>query len=529
MQSETKKQSFIGIWSGSVAVVCLALMLGLVSTGYGEILIGNFESADSNDGWVPGWEGSPVLTKNSTTGVTLDGNSLAVQWNVKYWVLQWNAPSDILAELPTSLAGYTLKFDLTALPTDFADGSWAKVADKIALNSDSASGWQEWENVATAKDRHTGASTGLDWGIWSGVVSRTYSFVIPEYDLTDATYFQINITAQLSINGVETGTGKFYLDNVRLIPQTVVDIKKCTVTAGKTQYADDNDFNNMKDTFTASGNILLPTNIDDINTVAVAITSVTDGYLVYSEDLNDFNATDVNNSHKYTHKAKLIKGKAGKITSLTLDFHKIPGTFAITAKNIDLTGLASPLELKFTMGSHDLHGQADETIINGKKTTIPTRLMRMYKDTLLIPPGKTKVKNSTKASSDSLSVKGEIAVEDINATDPNLYALPVVISWSSADDTNSQTFTIPEHSFKIPKKGGHLYTLNKKITPDVAPVPDSNTKVSGTIDLDKCTFALSITKADINAVSGQTKFGISFDTPHGEFDEVNDVNLVWKK
>ena len=150
--------------------------------------------------------------------------------------------------------------------------------------------------------------------------------------------------------------------------------------------------------------------------------------------------------------------------------------------------------------------------MNGTKTTIPTRLMRMYRDTLIVPPGKTKVKSSAKASSDSLSVTGEIAVEDINATDPNLYGEPVVISWSSADDTNAQTFTIPMHSFKIPKTG-HSYKLNSKVTPTVAPVAEPNAKVSGTIDLDKCTFTLSITKADLNAVSGQTKFGISFEYP----------------
>jgi hypothetical protein len=299
-------------------------------------------------------------------------------------------------------------------------------------------------------------------------------------------------------------------------------IKTCTVTAGKTQYEVDGDSNDMmKDTFTASGTILLPTNVNNINTVGVKITSVTDDYLVYSEYLNDFSATTVNKKHKYTHSAKLTKGQAGKITSLTLDFGK--GTFAVAGKNLDLTGLASPLELRFIMDSN-LYGQVDETIINGKNTTIPTRLMRSYKDTLIVPPGKTKVKSSVEASSDSLSVTGEIAVEDINTTGPNLYALPVVISWSSADDTNSQTFTIPPHSFKIPKTG-HLYKLNKNVTPDVAPVPNSNTKVSGTIDLDKCIFALSITKADLSAVSGQTKFGIRF----GDFNEVNDINLAWEK
>jgi hypothetical protein len=288
----------------------------------------------------------------------------------------------------------------------------------------------------------------------------------------------------------------------------------------------DGDFNDMKDSFTASGTIIPPADLNDIDTVVVEITSITDSYVVHTETLTDFNSAVVNSKHKYTHSAKLIKGREGAIASLTLDFAK--GKFAITAKNIDLTGLTCPLELKITLGSNELKGRATEAVVNGTKT-IPTRLMRAYKDTLIVTPGKTKVKSSAKASSDSLSVSGEIAVEDINTTDPNLYALPVVITWIDSNDINNvQTFTIPANSFKIPKTG-HSYKLNSNITPTVAPVAEPNAKISGTIDLDKCTFALSITKADINAVSGLTQFGISFDTPHGEFDEAADVNLAWKK
>jgi hypothetical protein len=201
-----------------------------------------------------------------------------------------------------------------------------------------------------------------------------------------------------------------------------------------------------------------------------------------------------------------------------MDFSK--GKFAITAKNINLTGLASPIAIKLTIGSNELNGHANELIINGPTKTIPTRLMRMYKDTLIVT--KTKVTNSTKASSDSLSVTGEIAVKDINATQPNLNNEQVVITWGDNNDVNNvQTFTIPTNSFKIPK-AGHLYTLNKNIEPNVAPVAEPNAIVSGTIDLDKCTFTLSITKADINTVpSGLAKFGIAF----GDFNEVSVVNL----
>jgi|GEM_PF-1624246 len=197
------------------------------------LLCGNWESPDSNDGWGPvSWDTSnAILTPASTTGVTLGSGSLGVQWTGKYWTIMWNAPS--LDELPTSLAGYTLMFDLTALPTDFADGNtWVRVADKIALNSDvnqsgpGSGGWKEW-TTATAVNRKgkkkTDVLAGLDWQASDGA-SRTYSLVISDYDLTNATWFQIIISAQLALNGNETGTGKFYLDNARLIPPDLTGV-----------------------------------------------------------------------------------------------------------------------------------------------------------------------------------------------------------------------------------------------------------------------------------------------------------------
>ena len=54
MPSNAKKTAHtegIRAWSTAI-IVCLALMLGLVSTSYGWV-IGNFENPDSNDGWFP--------------------------------------------------------------------------------------------------------------------------------------------------------------------------------------------------------------------------------------------------------------------------------------------------------------------------------------------------------------------------------------------------------------------------------------------------------------------------------------------
>lgn len=58
--------------------------------------------------------------------------------------------------------------------------------------------------------------------------------------------------------------------------------------------------------------------------------------------------------------------------------------FDITGTNVDLTGLSCPVHLEMAMGYYTLTGDVNEVIVNGKTTLIPTRLMRMYDDTLVV-------------------------------------------------------------------------------------------------------------------------------------------------
>jgi hypothetical protein len=495
MQSRTKKQSFMGTWSGSIAVACLALMLGFASTGYGDVILGNFESADSNDGWGGGSnDPNAILVPDSNIGVTLGHGSLKLKSvSGGYWGLAWQGS-------PLDLTDANFQFDLTMVASEWGGGTWTQVGTKIAINSNGHSGWKEFgpdvpDNNVTVIDRDTGIPTDFWWGAWVGDANKTYTANVSNYDATGATWMQVAISVQ---DGNVLDTGHFYFDNMRLITPAM-KVSKCKVTAGKTQASSDTDYSNMTDAFTASGTVVLPTDVNDIDSVVVTVTSTTDGEVIYTETLSDFNPTVVNSKHKYTHTGKIVKGQKGKITSLTLDFRK--GTFAIAAKNIDLTGLACPFEVKFTMGSYELKGNAYEAVVNGTKT-IPTRLMRMYKDTLIVT--KATVKNSTSALSDSLSVSGEIAVEDIAGS--NLASQDVNVIWGA------QTFTIPSSSFAA--KTGHSYKCSK------VPV-DSNGLVTATIDLDKCTFAVSIAKANINAVSGDVVFGLRF----ADFNETDNVNL----
>jgi protocatechuate 3,4-dioxygenase beta subunit len=273
-------------------------------------------------------------------------------------------------------------------------------------------------------------------------------------------------------------------------PQTVdLTITKCKVKAGKVQ---------GQDSFNASGTFAETlsdfTGITSIDVNIIALTG-DDGDLeeIYTESIAFSASQVVKGKFKY-------KGLTGHITSLKIDFNK--KTFAIKSKNIDLTGLEADVQLNVVLGDYTLSGDADETIVNGKKL-IPIRLMRTHADTLRIT--KAKAKDSSVQSKDSLTVKGEIAVEAVDTTD--LTSEEMIISWG-----DTQTFTIPAGSFVVKK--GHSYKCSKVSIDDGA---IANCK----FDLDKCAFNISIKNAELDDTSGAVDFGISF----ADFNETSELTL----
>ena len=269
-------------------------------------------------------------------------------------------------------------------------------------------------------------------------------------------------------------------------------VAKCKVTAGKTQ---------GQDAFDASGTLASsPLGLSSVTQIDVNIVSLTDELIVYQESV-DFDYSQVVNG-KYKYSYKIPKGGEGAITSLAFDFNK--KTFALKAKNIDLTGLACPLRLDITLNKYFLSGEVNEAIVNGKKS-IPTRLMRTYKDMLIV--SKAKAKNSTKPVSDSLSVKGEIAVAG-DIADSNLAVQDVNIVWGG------QTFTIPAGSL-VAAKSGNSYKCSKTT------ISGEFGLATAKFDLDKCTFTISMKGADLDVASGDVTFGIDFT----DFNETADITL----
>ncbi|MGA2071727.1 MAG: glycoside hydrolase family 5 protein [Sedimentisphaerales bacterium] len=281
-------------------------------------------------------------------------------------------------------------------------------------------------------------------------------------------------------------------------------ITKCKVTAGKTQGQDSDDISNIKDAFDASGTFASsPVILSSVTQIDVNIVSA-DGNIIYSESVDYNTSLIANGKYGFTH--KLTKGQAGYINSLKIDFNK--KTFAVKAQNINLTGLACSLRLDLAFGNYIMSGEANEAVVNGKKTLIPTRLMRLYKDTLVVNKAKAK-HNSGKVFSDTLSVTGDIAVID---TDVNLCNYDVNFVWGN------QLFNVAPGKFKA-SKTGHLY----KCTKDANDANGDPGVVTAQVDIDKATFTLSVNKANgLDASSASIPFGISF----ADFNEIADVCRV---
>jgi hypothetical protein len=176
------------------------------------------------------------------------------------------------------------------------------------------------------------------------------------------------------------------------------------------------------------------------------------------------------------------------------------GKFTFMVKNVDLTGLDCPLTIEIKVGNYVGVGEADEDIVNGPKKPIPIQLMRGVKDTLRVD--KCKVTAGKKPSTDSLSVKGAIAVED---TTVSLVNEVVTIT------LGTQTFTIPIGSFQ---SKNNTFTCRNVVIVE-GPI------VSAKFDFIKCSFTIAIKKADIQSKSGRVNFGIAF----GSFNESVEVQL----
>ena len=209
----------------------------------------------------------------------------------------------------------------------------------------------------------------------------------------------------------------------------------------------------------------------------------------------------------FTYKSKVKKNDGAKVTNFSFTLKKHMGdlkqqTFSLTIKNLDLTGLGSPLFTRITIGSYVGIVEASEDSINGKGR-LPQIFMRSFADTLRVKGAKIKNGKST----DTLSVSGAITAVDNSVL---LSEEDVIITWSG------QSFVIPAGTFKEPKKG-QKYSVKHFFD-------QHGNKVTAKIDLLKCTFKITVKKGHFNSQQVKNYFGIRF----GNYDNSVDLDMKVK-
>jgi hypothetical protein len=270
-----------------------------------------------------------------------------------------------------------------------------------------------------------------------------------------------------------------------------LDVAKCTVTAGSKESSDKISFSG---TMCAKAD-----DFNDANAVNVVIDS---NDIVNPCDINF--PIDANTFKKGKYNYSKTANSITKSFAYDLKTHK----FAFSAGKLDLSGLGCPVTIGIDIGDYYTMGEIDEVIVNGPKVPIPILLMMGVKNALRVD--KCQVKQGKKPNSDQLSVKGEIAVEDIN--DSNLAGEDVVITWGG------RTFTIQEGGFKAAKTGKSYKCSKVNAT--------EGGVVSAQINFDMCSFMITITDTNASPVDFESgvEFGISF-AP--SFDEIAELNLPY--
>jgi hypothetical protein len=321
------------------------------------------------------------------------------------------------------------------------------------------------------------STDGNDYGLWlddtnntsavfTGAIGHTYAFYSIALD---------------NVGNTETVPTQADANTMVALPSQI-SVKKCLVKAGKT---DNSDMILILGQMSAAA--------DDFND-ATYIQVTIDSNDMVNPLIQTFPIND-----KTFKKGKYNYARTENTSKRLFKFDTKTGKFSFMAKNIDLTGLGCPLTIEIKVGNYVGVGEADEYIVNGPRRKIPIQLMMGVKDILRVD--KCNVTSGKNPSTDSLSVKGAIALKNIC----NLTVEVVTITWGT------QTFTIPAGSFQ---------SKNNTFTCRNVEVAEGGI-VSAKFDFIKCSFTIAIKKAAIQSKSGTVNFGIAF----GSFNESVEVEL----
>ncbi len=197
----------------------------------------------------------------------------------------------------------------------------------------------------------------------------------------------------------------------------------------------------------------------------------------------------------YSFKRKLEKNALGGISYLKLDLVK--KTFALTAGQLDLTGLQAPLPVEVQIGDqYQSSIILGEDILNQKKY-VPLQFLFGYRDALRVEKYRFKAGKKADIPSDSLVVTGSLAVADPLA---DLAGQEVIVRWGSFEAV------IPSGSEGLILKGTkYKYKRPKTLVNSSVSYVDQ-----AVLDPVKCTFQIVVKNAAIGVQPEPVTFGLRF-------------------
>ncbi len=137
------------------------------------------------------------------------------------------------------------------------------------------------------------------------------------------------------------------------------------------------------------------------------------------------------------------------------------GVFTLYGRNIDLSGLTSPVTLAFAIGDFDVMYELDESILNGAKT-MPVEYLLGNTDYLQVR--KQVVKTNSKTGLSSAKIYGSFALDETLSSDEQ-QDLQVTVSWGDFTETipvgeDGFKFTKGKYVYKRPKELAETYFIN---------------------------------------------------------------------
>ncbi len=267
------------------------------------------------------------------------------------------------------------------------------------------------------------------------------------------------------------------------LDKSPLNVAKCTVAAGVSA---------GYDSISASG-LMHAKSCNFVGAGIIRVTIDSDGIKPHAFRFTVNAATWKNGKFKSS-----ITGRNGITESLfTFDSRSLKFTFA--AKNADLSGLYSPLNIRVDIGNYGSQAQLDETIINGASNPIPINLAMGVKNSLRVDSVQVKQDNPY----NQLIINGGFSVENPN------------VDMSNSDffiTLGPRTFMIPAYNFKLSQ--GAYSCSNVKLF--------DGGDIFAVFDFNKGAFTLTLTHPSVQNYAGLVNFAINF----ADFSEAADIVVV---